>query len=85
MSVASHALLKDGTVEPMAHLCACALQKGRVTGRFDFSQASGGRQITSMRLLFEASRSIPVNASAFEDTFEEMGVHVYEICPCKGL
>jgi hypothetical protein len=37
-----------------------------------------------MRLLFEASRSVPVNASVFEDNFEEMGVHVYEICPCKG-
>ena len=54
-------------------------QKGRVTGRFDFSQASNGQQITSMRVLFEANRSIPVNASAFEDSFEEMGVHVYEI------
>ena len=61
----------------------CVAQKGRVTGRFDFGQASG-RKITSMRLLFEASRSVPVNASVFEDSFEEMGVHVYEICPCEG-
>ena len=50
-----------------------------MTGRFDFSQASTGQQITSMRLLFEVSRSITVNASSFEDSFEEMGVHVYEI------
>jgi hypothetical protein len=32
-----------------------------------------------VRLLFEAGRSVGVNASAFEDDFEEMDVHVYEI------
>ena len=52
-------------------------------GRFDFGSAEASR-ISSVRLLFEAGRSVGVNASVFEDDFDEMGVHVYEICPCKS-
>ena len=52
-------------------------------GRFDFGSAEASR-ISSVRLLFEAGRSVDVNASVFEDDFDEMGVHVYEICPCKS-
>jgi hypothetical protein len=68
--------LPDGT----EYLIAVNVDKGRVTGRFDFGAAESGR-ITSMKLLFEAGRVVAVNASVFTDEFEEMGVHVYEICP----
>ena len=64
------------------YLIAVNVDKGRVTGRFDFGPAESSR-ITSVQTLFEAGREVAVNASVFMDSFEEMDVHVYEICPCK--
>jgi hypothetical protein len=60
------------------YLLAVNVDKGRVTARFDFGLAESGR-ISSMQTLFETGRCVAVNASVFEDSFEEMGVHVYEI------
>ena len=65
------------------YLIAVNVDKGRSTARFDFGAAESGR-ITEVRLLFEAGRRVAVNASVFEDGFDEMGVHVYELCPCKS-
>jgi hypothetical protein len=67
--------LPDGT----EYLIAVNVDKGRLTGRFDFGAAESGR-VTSMKLLFEAGRVVEVNASVFTDDFEEMDVHVYQTC-----